>query len=169
MVNGLIINSAGHIYASTGFPDGITVSKDNGLSFSYQNSGLPAFPMGHLEKDSEEYIYAFIDAPPHCIYRTTDPTVGEKEILLQPVGTRHQLQVSPNPVSGTLWGRVNDDVPDGTYSYTITDVTGRKVASNRLVLSQKRFSIDVSLLSAGYYMLYVQYDDCIYTAKVIKH
>lgn len=76
-------------------------------------------------------------------------TVGITETPVQTTIRRAQIKISPNPVSRTFQGRFNDNAPDGNYSYTITDVTGRKMADNWLLVSQNKLSVDISRLPAG--------------------
>jgi hypothetical protein len=165
-VNGLAINSAGHIYAGIGWPDGVIVSKDNGVSFNFENSGLPNFPMGSIEKDSEDFIYALLDGPSNRIYRTTSPTVGIQQVSRDK--RSYHLLVTPNPVNKTLKGTFYEDTPDGIYSYTITDLNNSLILKDWLNLSQNSFSIDIFFLPSGFYLLGINCNGYAFSAKIIK-
>ncbi|MBE0663460.1 MAG: T9SS type A sorting domain-containing protein [Bacteroidales bacterium] len=161
----LAINSAGHIYASTGL--GVMVSKDNGFTFDFENSGLPLGAKGELYCDTEDYIYALSGgAPSNIIYRTVEPTVGIKE--LSNFASSHNIQIAPNPVQGLFQGRFNGNIPDGTYAYTISGLSGNNIVEGSLMLSQNSFSIDISFLPPGFYLLKVNCDGFVYTSKIIK-
>jgi len=164
-VNGLAINSVGDIYAGTGFPDGVMVSKDNGSSFFFKNNGLPYFPIGIIEKDSKNFIYALLDGPSNHLYRTIASTVG---ITHTHNYMEHHIIVNTNPVPEMLQGRIGEKIPNGIYIYTISDISGRRIVSDELSLLQNAFIIDVSFLPAGYYTLSIQYNEIKYTAKIIK-
>lgn len=165
-VNGLAINSAGNIYASTGWPHGVMVSMDNGVSFTFNNSGLPYFPMGRIEKDSDDFIYALLDGPSSHIYRTTDSTVGIQQISKD---TRScHVQVTPNPVKNTMSGKFYEDIPDGIYFYTISDLNNRMILKDKLNFLQNSFSIDISFLPPGFYLLGINCNGYAFSAKIIK-
>jgi hypothetical protein len=165
-VNGLAINSAGHIYAGTGWPHGVMVSKDNGVNFNFNNSGLPYFPMGRIEKDSDDFIYALLDGPSNHIYRTTSSTVGIQQIIID-TRSCHVL-ITPNPVNNTLKGTFYGDIPDGIYAYAISDLTNKMILKDKLKFSQNSFSIDISFLPPGFYILKVNCNGITYTSKIIK-
>jgi len=166
-VNGLTLNSEGDIYAGSGWPHGVWVSTDNGLSFQLENSGLPYYPIGKIEVDSNDYIYALLEGGSHFIYRTTCPTVTGVNKL--PDNNKNgSLFIFPTPVSEVLQGKMNDELPDGIYNYTITDITGRLIVSNRLLVFQNSFSLNTSSLSKGYYVFTIYSNELTYSAKIIK-
>lgn len=165
-VNGLAINSAGHIYAGINWPEGVIVSKDNGISFDLENTGLLPGPKGKLYCDTQDYIYALTDVPSHHIYRTTSPTVGIQEI--GKAENRHEILIAPNPVRDKLRGKFNVDFPDGSYAYTISNLNGSKISAGSVLLSQQSFFIDISVIPAGYYLLQINHNGLAYPAKIIK-
>jgi photosystem II stability/assembly factor-like uncharacterized protein len=166
-VNGLTLNSAGHIYAGTAWPDGVTVSINNGLTFNYENSGLPNFPIGEMERDFDDYVYARLDGPSNLIYRSKYTTVTEVNQLLV-YDSVDKLIIYSNPVHQVLRGIIDDDTFDGMYDYTITDMTGKQIACNQLFLSQNTLSLNVSFLSQGSYIFHLFCNGFRYSAKIIK-
>ncbi|MCO5262587.1 MAG: T9SS type A sorting domain-containing protein [Lentimicrobium sp.] len=166
-INGLSLNSAGDIFAGSGSPNGIIRSTDNGQTFEFINGGLPFGEMGSLEKDYNDYIYALIDGGSHYLFRTISPTVTGIN-KLPDHDKNGSLFVFPTPVSEVLQGKIYDKLPDGIYKYTITDITGRLIASNRLHVFQNSFSMNVSFLSKGYYVFTIYSNELTYSAKFIK-
>jgi len=165
-VNGLAINTAGHIYAGTGWPHGVMVSTDNGVNFYFENNGLPYSPIDQVIKDFNDYIYVRFEAPSHYIYRSIEPTVGIKE--LSRFANSHNIQIAPNPVQEEIQGRLNGSLSDGSYAYTIYDFSGKNIVEGSLLLSQDSFSIDISFLQSGIYFLKVNCNGCAFSAKIIK-
>ena len=168
-VNGLVINSAGHIYAGTGWPDGVIVSKDNGITFDFENSGLSPGAKGELYCDTQDFIYALSgSAPSNRIYRTVEPTVtGTYRFNKHIKG--YKILIYPNPVFEILQGRIYADILDGMYSYTISDISGRKSIWDQLNLVQGEFSIDISILPSGVYILNIFYKGSEHSEKIIKY
>ncbi len=166
-VNGLAINSVGEIYAGTSFPDGVMVSKDNGITFSLNNNGLPQGPKGEIYCDTQDYIYALTESSSNRLYRTIEPTViGLNELLIKT--KRTHILIYPNPVSEFLQGKIYDELSDGLYRYTISDVTGRQIMINQFLLRMNSFNLDISFLSPGYYFLNFNYNGLSYSAKILK-
>jgi len=167
-VNGLTLNSAGHIYAGTAWPDGVAVSLDNGVTFNFENGGLPIFPIGKMERDNDDYIYALLDGPSNLIYRSKYATVTG---INQPSNcdSVHNLIIYSNPVYQEIRGFINHDTSDGMYDYTITDMTGKQLLSNQLFLAQSTFSLNVSFLSKGLFVLNIFDNKYKYSAKIIKN
>lgn len=166
-VNGLTLNSAGHIYAGTAWPDGVTISMDNGLTFNYENSGLPNFPIGEMERDFDDYVYARLDGPSNLIYRSKYTTVTEVNQL--PVyDSVDKLIIYSNPVNQVLIGIIDRTIPDGIYNYSVFDISGRKIISDNLSLLNRGFSTNVSTLQPGYYTFCFYSFGSTYLAKFIK-
>jgi hypothetical protein len=167
-VNSIAINSAGHIYAGTSSSSqSVLVSKDNGITFNFENSGLPPGTKEKLYCDPQDYIYAFPGgAPSNKIYRTVGPTVGIKEI--SNFASSHNIQIAPNPVHGLFQGRFNGDIPDGTYAYIISGLSGNNIVDGSLLLSHNMFSIDISFMPPGFYILKLNCNGITYTSKIIK-
>ncbi|HAH60009.1 MAG TPA: hypothetical protein DCL86_17895 [Bacteroidales bacterium] len=166
-INGLVLNSAGHIYAGTAWPHGILVSTDNGLSFHFENNGLPYYPIGKIESDNDDYVYALMESNSHFIYRSIEPTVTSvKDInISEPIKV---LSISPNPAYDIVVGRFDTILTDGIYGFKIADMSGRSINCGRINLSRDNFSLDVSHLSPGFYVLTVNYNESAYSAKIIR-
>ncbi|MBE0663462.1 MAG: T9SS type A sorting domain-containing protein [Bacteroidales bacterium] len=165
-VNGLAVNSAGDIYAGIGWPDGIIVSTDNGNTFEFNNSGLPQGPVGKLYCDHQDYIFALSPVSVNWMCKSIEPTVGIKEISV--FANIHNIQIAPNPVQDIFQGRFNGSLPDGSYAYTISGLSGNNIVEGSLMLSQNSFSIDISFLPPGFYILKLNCNGITYTSKIIK-
>jgi hypothetical protein len=165
-INGLTINSAGYIYAGTGWPDGVSISKDNGFSFNYNNSGLPYFPIGKIEKDYSDYIYALLNGPSNLIYRTTNPTVG---IGLPKFSNCFTLSVFPNPVTNTLTGQLGAYIFDKPYRFSIFNMWGKETMNGFIHPLNGTFNVEVTCLNNGCYTLVIYLNDCTVHSKLIKN
>lgn len=166
-INGLALNSAGHIYAGTAWPDGVMVSTDNGLSFHFENNGLPYYPMGKIESDNDDYVYALMESNSHFIYRSIEPTVTSvKDINISE--PNKVLSISPNPAYDIVVGRINTTITDGLYDFRIAELSGRNINCSKINIDRSTFSIDVSHLLPGFYVLTVYINESAYSAKIIK-
>lgn len=166
-IYGLALNSAGHIYASSGF--GVHVSKDNGLTFNLENEGLVLdWPLGKLESDSEDYIYALSSYyTSHHIYKTVNPTVTSVKDISSSDSV-DLLSIFPNPVRGKVTGTFKKQIIDGLYNFTISELSGRNINCGTINLCNNTFSIDVSHLLPGAYILTIYTNELPYSAKIIK-
>ena len=166
-VNGLALNSAGHIFAGTGWPDGIIVSRDSGITFEYVNSGLPAFPMGTIEVDNQDYVYALVNMPSHFLYRSSQPTITSLNELMQKKETS-SLQILPNPASKIIscctFSKENLNM---RCSISIVDIGFHHILNQMLDIIDGRFQVDVSSLKPGLYIVSLQVDDQLLTSKLI--
>lgn len=151
-INGLSINSAGHIFASCGMPSGVVRSIDNGFNFNFINSGLPVGPVGELEKDSSDFIYALSEAPTHYIFKTTEPTVGVKEISRFAI--RRNIQIAPNPVSNILLLKLPKSFLQlESFQIKILDIYGGLIIKYKSDNKSTHGQVDVSNLAPGIYVL----------------
>ncbi len=166
-VLGLALNSAGHIYAGTAWPHGILVSTDNGLSFHFENNGLPYYPIGKIESDNDDYVYALMESNSHFIYRSIEPTVTSvKDINISE--PNKVLSISPNPSNNMVVGRFNTTITDGLYDFRITELSGRNISCNKINIGKSTFGLDVSHLLPGFYVLTVYINESVYSANIIK-
>lgn len=166
-INGLALNSAGHIYAGTAWPDGILVSTDNGLSFHFENNGLPYYPIGGIESDNDDYVYALMESNSHFIYRSIEPTVTSvKDINISE--PNKVLSISPNPSNNMVVGRFNTTITDGLYDFRITELSGRNISCNKINIGKSTFGLDVSHLLPGFYVLTVYINESVYSANILK-
>lgn len=166
-INGLALNSAGHIYAGTAWPDGILVSTDNGLSFHFENNGLPYYPIGKIESDNDDYVYVLMESNSHFIYRSIEPTVTSvKDINISE--PNKVLSISPNPSNNMVVGRFNTTITDGLYDFRITELSGRNISCNKINIGKSTFGLDVSHLLPGFYVLTVYINESVYSANIIK-
>ncbi|PKP45975.1 MAG: hypothetical protein CVT94_16195 [Bacteroidetes bacterium HGW-Bacteroidetes-11] len=166
-VNGLALNSAGDIFAGIAGPNGIIRSTDNGQTFEFLNGGLPIGEMGKLEKDNNDYIYALTDVGSHYIFRSINSTVTGVN-KLPGYNKNGSLLVFPTPVSEVLQGKINNEIPDGLYTYTISDLSGRQIVKDCVSLFHNSFNLNVSFLFQGYYIFTIYCNERIYSAKLIK-
>ena len=166
-INGLALNSAGHIYAGTAWPHGILVSTDNGLSFHFENNGLPYYPIGKIESDNDDYVYVLMESNSHFIYRSIEPTVTSvKNINFSE--PNNVLSISPNPSNNMVVGRFNTTITDGLYDFRITELSGRNISCNKINIGKSTFGLDVSHLLPGFYVLTVYINESVYSANIIK-
>ncbi len=166
-INGLALNSAGHIYAGTAWPHGILVSTDNGLSFHFENNGLPYYPIGKIESDNDDYVYVLMESNSHFIYRSIEPTVTSvKNINISE--PNNVLSISPNPSNNMVVGRFNTTITDGLYDFRITELSGRNISCNKINIGKSTFGLDVSHLLPGFYVLTVYINESVYSANIIK-
>ena len=168
LINGLTINSANDIYAGCGMPSGIIRSLDNGYSFDFINNGLPIGPIGKLEKDSQDYIYALSDAPSNRIFRTIEPTVTSISVYFNQVSYK-QLKIIPNPVNDMLHGLLPlSEVCNGKHLLTLTEPAGKTLLHKSIDVKENWFQINVSSLKPGVYFITVNDEKFNYYGKFIK-
>lgn len=165
-INGLCINSAGHIYAATGWPDGVAVSKDNGDTFIYENTGLPNFPMRNTQIDFFNYVYVRPNAPSNLIYRTSNPTVGINWTKTKPHNT---INIYPNPATNSVICKIFDLVTDKAIEYKIVDVCGNEVLKGALNPISNTYAIDITSLKNACYCIAFIINNSIYYSNFIKN
>jgi hypothetical protein len=168
-VNGIAINSEGYIYAGIGWPDGVIVSKDNGNNFTFENNGLPAFPIGKLCVDSNDYIYALFDGLSHFMYRSVLPTVTSA-IDNCSSAYKSSICLIPNPVvSNILKGKLSaSEFQDGAFQLKITSLDGKVILSKKIDIISSQFEVNVFSLSSGFYNISLQDKKKQYSATFIK-
>jgi len=166
-VNGLALNSQGHMYAGIGSPNGIIRSTNNGQTFEFLDGGLPIGEMGSIENDNNDYIYALTDVGSHYIFRSINPTVTDVN-KLPGYNKNYSLFIFSTPVSEVLQGKIKGKLSDGMYEFTISDISGRQIMEDRLSLFQNSFSLNVSFLPQGYYVFTIYSNELTCSAKLIK-
>jgi alpha-amylase len=77
----------------------------------------------------------------------------------------NQLAIYPNPTHSTLYVELNT-ATQLNGNWQISDLNGRIVLENKTSTGQ--FSIDVSLLNAGIYLLKLEENGTLYTQKFVK-
>jgi len=77
----------------------------------------------------------------------------------------NQLAIYPNPTHSTLYVELNT-ATQLNANWKISDLNGRIVLENKTSTGQ--FSIDVSLLNAGIYLLKLEENGTLYTQKFVK-
>lgn len=168
MANGLVVNPAGHIYAGIGWPDGVIVSKDNGLTFEFENSGLPAFPMGQLEIDHQNYIYAQVDMPSPILFRTVDPTYVSINKPLYLVN-KNLLHFYPNPAFDNITVEVGGRaISNGCYKLFLFQPDSRSVTCKEVAITGNRFQLHLEHLTNGTYLVRLQINSEVYFGTLIK-
>lgn len=79
------------------------------------------------------------------------------------------LVLYPNPVKDALGIDLSFENTNGNAMVEVTDISGRKlIQQNNNIQELKNFSLDVSFLSAGSYILSIRTEDKIVTQKFIK-
>jgi len=167
-INGLVVNSANDIYAGSGMPDGIIQSLDIGLTFEFQNSGLPPGPKGKLFKDSKDYIYALPDAPSNRIYRTVEPTFTSIYDIFRK-NSNAQIEICPNPVHEILQGFLPlAKISNDEHFITLIEPSGKILIHKLIDLKENSFQINVNFLKPGLYFLIIDDGYSSYYAKIVK-
>jgi len=167
-INGLVVNSAGYLYASIAWTTGIFISKDGGETFEKESSGLPIGPMGRLYIDKDEYIYAKTDVLSSLLYRTVEPTYtsidNKKEIP-----DKIAINLFPNPVTdqltGRLFGRGNCD---GKYRLSIINISSQAVMETEISVVSGMFTIPVTAFPAGLYVVRLTDNTETFQARFVK-
>ncbi|MGV8112149.1 hypothetical protein SDC9_24929 [bioreactor metagenome] len=161
-INGLALNSAGHIYAGSGWPHGVWVSTDNGLSFHLENSGLPYCPIGNIELDNDDYIYALLEGGSHFIYRTTCTTVTGVN-KLPGYNNNGSLFIFPNPASDFISIKeigLNNEISVIFYNQLGLITSTIELTSDR---------VDISHLEKGIYIVEIKSNSGVGRQKFIKN
>jgi len=167
-VNGLVVNPAGHIYAGIGWPDGVIVSKDNGITFEFENSGLPNFPMGQLESDYQHYIYAQVDMPSPILFRSVEPTYVSINKHLYLVN-KNLLHFYPNPAHDNVTVEVGGRaISDGHYKLFLFQPDSRNVNCKEVTVLDNRFQLHFEQLARGTYLVRLQVNADVYFGTIIK-
>jgi hypothetical protein len=168
-VNGLVVNPAGDIYAGIGWPDGVVVSKDNGATFEFENSGLGTIgPMGQMEIDKQNYIYALQFFSSSSLYRTSDPTYVSLEKLIFS-SKQGLLKIYPNPVSDHMKITVNGKcIPDGEYKMALYDMNQKAILIRNIYIGENEFNLELGSVPAGVYGLQLIAGNTIYFEKFVK-
>jgi hypothetical protein len=90
--------------------------------------------------------------------------------IQDPVALYQNLQVYPNPTSGTIYLQYN--LPsNGTIRYSLQDVTGKQILSNRVAVSENtgRLQIEMASVANANYMLSVYYQPLNGTAQAAAY
>jgi len=87
---------------------------------------------------------------------------GDKGIVGLVDNEINEITIYPNPVKDIL--NLPSTINDGVV-VSISDISGRVVWQNE---SQYNSTIDVSRLNAGLYIIHVQVENKVYTAKIVK-
>lgn len=94
-------------------------------------------------------------------------SVTENVGLFNPSKEITTLQISPNPT--TDWATINLQKPvRNSTQIAITDMLGKTISMHPLQVNEKQARIDISGLQAGCYIVYVNTDNGIHSAVLIK-
>jgi hypothetical protein len=167
-VNGIAINSKGDIYAGIGWPDGVVVSKDNGATFEFENSGLIIAQMGELTLDADDYIYALYNGSTHYLYRSSQPTVTDLPEYSVYSGIKN-LHLYPNPAQNILHGilPLNNSF-QGMQNCFVYRSDGVIAVIKRIEVTLNCFSLNISGLTPGAYTVTLGNNADYYRAIFIK-
>lgn len=164
---GLVLNSAGHIYAGTEWPNGIMRSIDNGTSFSYINSGLPLGAMGNLTVDSYDFIYALTNVSGNLLYKTYNSTItafSDNEAVDNKI-----LTLYPNPAVDIITCRFLSNMTIGSrYKVSIMNINNQIVFQEDVSIASDIYTLNVAILPPGLFYLSFKKDQKTVTTKFAK-
>ena len=158
----MVINSEGHIYCSSSWPDGVIRSLDNGASFQLITGCLPQGAMDDIYIDNLEYIYVLNNS---CIARSLGPTVTVPEPDNKAAGN---LFIYPDPASDFLNICVGACMVEHVITISVHDITGKTVYVSRTPLDSSGIQLPVSDLPAGLYIVKLAFPNHIRTSKFVK-
>jgi hypothetical protein len=167
-VNGIAINSAGDIYAGIGWPDGVIVSKNNGKTFEFENSGLIVAAMGSLSVDSNNYVYVLYDGATPYLYRSSEPTVTALPFYHHTSGINN-MQVYPNPVHDFLNGILSQQSAiRGLQNCKIYSTTGKLILNKLIDVASNFFWLNISGIAPGNYIITIGENADLYSSFFVK-
>jgi hypothetical protein len=157
-VTDIVIDLNGNIYAAAN--EGVVLSVDNGLTFNYIEDELSAnIEFLHIASDGHLYGTRF-----NRIVKSIDPITG--------VGASYTNGITskayPSPASFYLYIEIPEPRPSTIYELHIYDMFGKIVYENKACLNANPFYIDVSLLTAGYYLVEIRQNNKIYKSSFVK-
>lgn len=164
---GLILNSAGHIYINTLWPDGTALSKDNGNSFAWVSNGTINGPNGQLFIDPQDYLYGIFDSGLPNLYRTKEPTytgINTKEFA-----GKTQLIIYPNPAKDILNCRfLQNSIIGEKCKLSIVDINNRIAYQEEALIDSDPYKLSIAHLPPGLYCLHCTCNQATVTAKFVK-
>lgn len=161
-ISDMVINSEGHIYCSSSWPDGVIRSLDNGASFQFINSGLPQGVMKDISIDDSEYVYVSNNSH---IARSLGPTVSVPEPDIEAVGN---LLIYPDPAQDILNICVEPYMASRETTISIYDITGKTVCRSQVPLDSSKIQLPVSDLPVGLYVLKLTGNTETFQARFVK-
>jgi len=161
-ISDMVINSEGHLYCSSSWPNGVIRSLDNGASFQLINSGLPQGVMNDISIDDSEYVY--VSNSSH-IARSLGPTVSVPEPDNKAAGN---LLIYPDPASDFLNICVDACMVEHVITISVHDITGKTFYLSRTSLDSSGIQLPVSDLPAGLYIVQLAFPNHIRTSKFVK-
>jgi len=163
---GLVLNSAGHIYAGTEWPNGIMCSTDNGFSFTYVNSGLPTGAMGNLTVDTNDFIYALTNVSGHLIYRTYNSTVTA--IINHEILDDQTIKIYPNPATDLLFCEIKNEYLTAAIHLQIFNLKNQVVYESDINTKTDLIEISINSLSTGCYTILFNTKKKLLTKQFVK-
>lgn len=163
---GLVLNSVGHIYAGTEWPNGIMRSTDNGTSFSYINSGLPLGAMGNLTVDTNDFIYALTYVSSHLLYKTYNSTVtafSDNEAVDNKI-----LTLYPNPATDMLFCKIEAENSSVVSHILILNLRKEIIYESDIFINSGLFKLNIDFLATGFYSIMLNTQKISYTAQFVK-
>jgi len=159
-VTDIVIDSDETIYAAAN--EWVVYSLDNGLTFNRIEDDLST-TIEFLHIGSNGYLYGIRF---NRIVKSIDP--------ITEVGERHDIgkivNTYPNPASTCLNVKINQNPwQDTSYEVHIYDITGKVVYKNEGYSNTDKFTMDVSLLTTGYYLVEIVQNNKIYKSSFVKN
>ncbi len=164
MVNCLLVMPFDTTWIWAGTEIGLFESRDNGKSWAYADNGLPPVSIWQMKTRDNEVLVA---THGRGIWTTQIPGsgLGFKDLSIK----RFNMTVYPNPVDDNI--RITfSNTYKGQVAISIYDLDGRKIYQTLTTKSGQDFdySLAVSFLHSGTYIITVDYQNQLATAKVVK-
>ncbi|WP_420573140.1 FG-GAP-like repeat-containing protein [Kordia sp.] len=93
--------------------------------------------------------------------QTLNIVEGSSPLSTEEFESRNKIQVYPNPTTGKIWIRTNENKP---YEYVIFDSKGTQVKKGQTI---QQNHIDISMLSSGYYLLKIMGEKNVFNKKIM--
>ena len=164
MVNCLLVMPFDTTWIWAGTEIGLFESRDNGKSWAYADNGLPPVSIWQMKTRDNEVLVA---THGRGIWTTQIPGsgLGFKDLSIK----RFDMTVYPNPVDDNI--RITfSNTYNGQVAISIYDLEGRKIYQTLTTKSSQDFdyNLAVSFLHSGTYIIAVDYQNQLATAKVVK-
>jgi hypothetical protein len=164
MVNSLLVMPFDTTWIWAGTEIGLFESRDNGKTWAYADNGLPPVSIWQMKTRDNEVIVA---THGRGIWTTQIPGsgLGFKDLSIK----RFNMTVYPNPVDDHV--RVSfSNTYNGPLTISIYGLDGRKIYQMLMTKSVDDFETDIStgFLHSGTYVIAVDYQNQLATAKIVK-
>ena len=99
------------------------------------------------------------------VYDTDTTFIEDLSSSVQETEKTSKIVVFPNPAGNTLNVK---NIEKGSYHVQIFDLIGRVVLEKQIILNNKNFTLDISTIPFGVYILQLKKGDAFYVKRFIK-